>query len=632
MSMSDSPSRELIDLYDSREAAGNIAEPLGWASKPVQWVVKIDKRGKVRRGEYVKDVQYINDVQCVRAVRYTLPEPLTSRSSGNAPLLAHDKMKYISEPKYWEAFRAKHLHFGDRLGLPNAFIKFLQRPAPPLQANSKVWKRMMADIADTKDVGAEGGWFVIELPDGSKVHDIAGVKSFWNCSNMLEWQNYGQKKQDCVKWDISSVSGEWGWMTPFHAAIGACVPGAKSGAKIGSINKNASSYYSCGREGAYCVPMTIEETVKLAASIKDLARYDSNGRSCVRLVSGRSQKFVIWKNKMEEAKTLVLAWGPEFAVSLFDLGEQTKSGDKALEVVRYLSGHRMGEKPNIKKGDQVHLLALSAKSGGRIAIEDSWYEEASVFAERMAKWYENTMMFNRNGVPTYMGVWDMVKALRLPKTKTIKHSEAECHAYRQIQSAIVNGDSRMPSFVRSRAVDAIPGFMADMKDRKNNRYIDDYDSPFRLLRACRRQEGVQYKEGRFEMETKSAAYRLGELVVKMDDAKYDFDKKRGNKTSGNAMGFSPTAQSIQRQCETNPHGGLLEIRKKLKDFSGWDLARTAGLEDTLPRHFDKTGKEEFWNGIAAGLEARMARMDKNRNNGAQKATKESNAAARTKKV
>ena len=619
-----SPVHELIALYDENKLAGYVKTELGWRSSPVRWVVKIDAHGSIRKVESVEEDMVV-------------PVLLTARSSGPAPSPANDTVKYLRDPKCWELWRSKHIHFQGEMGLPAEFADMLEGP-PPLRDGTEAWREMV-EAAEARKEKPDKSRFVVELPDGRRLHEMQGVVDFWKTSKILEWQNHGQPKS---KWVVetegySSVSGAWVKLAPFHAAIGACVPGAHSGAKIGSVNSNnAGCYESYGRKGALCIPMTIEETFKLADAIRDLADYDAYGKSCMRMVSGSGQKFVAWQKKMKASKTLFLAWGPESAVSFFDL-DDASSRNKAVETMEWLAGKRASEAPKIEPGDKVHFMALSAKAGGRIAVQDYWYEEAPEFVKRMRGWYDCTMM-ERDGLPSYVGMWKSVEALRLPKAKK-EPSEAKCYAYRKLQSSVLHG-RKVPDSIRSRAMEAIPGFLVEMRDKKA--YLDGLNSPFRLLRACRMQDGISrgsspYEKGRFEMSVKSASYRLGELLVKMDDAKYDYDKKKfgkkGANQAGGGMGISPTAGRILRQCLSNPRMGLAAIREKLSVFSGWALAETNdGGFDELPRCIMGKSKEDFWSGYAAALEARSIRMKKSREDEAAKALKETNAAAGTAAV
>ena len=284
-----------------------------------------------------------------------------------------------------------------------------------------------------------------------------------------------------------------------------------------------------------------------------------------------------------------------------------------------------GELPDVQPGDQVHFLALSARSGGRIVIEDYWYEDVPDFVKRMSIWYECNMLY-KDDVPTYAGMWSSIRALGLPKVKK-GYSESQCFAYRQLQSSLIQG-SALPSSFKRHAVRAMRSIAYK---GENLNHFRGKDSPFRLFRACRVIEGVQYEKGGFIMQEQNAAYHLGKLVVEMDDAKQSFDNK--NHKTRRQFDLTPTGKDIFKACELNPRHGLACIQKKLEVFDPRMIVCTAdGRFSNLPRVFSPDDGDNFMAGFSAGIAARHARIVAACEKKAQKKLEQSNAAACEKAV
>lgn len=137
-----------------------------------------------------------------------VPILLTSRSSGPAPRLGSDSLKYLHDAKAWNIWRDKHLGFQSRINFPKNFADFLSG-TPPLAEGTKfweiIWKQALKENPKaTNEKAVEklktailGSQFVLELPGGQFIHDLSGVKVFWNLSTVLEWWHVNTHGSDC---------------------------------------------------------------------------------------------------------------------------------------------------------------------------------------------------------------------------------------------------------------------------------------------------------------------------------------------------------------------------------------------------------------------------------------------------
>lgn len=592
-----SPVQEVIALYDALSAAGQMP-PLCWGQATIGMTVKIDDHGGVRTA-----MPLGNDCSMV------VPIPFVSRSSGLAPTFGTDNAKYLVG-EAWEAWREHHLAFSDKAAFPPAFVHFL-----------KNGKTTFVPTKEPKIIRLSGsdlsGTFVIELPDGTYLHEHASVKSFWQPDNIIDWENHGRLSQgrDPIRTveGYSSVDGKWGKLVEFHAAIGMVVPEAQGSAKLGAVNTSGGGYSSYGMDGGFTSPMTIDQTFKLASTIRFLGNRDkaAGDRTSCRPIVARGRKISIMSDRMKAVKALVLGWGEPTAVSWMN-EEFAKDDDSMRKAIDVIDGIMCGkaEVPGVTQDDRVCFMAMSAPTKGRIAIDEFWSGDAPTVAVKMAKWHAASMTTDPDMTRQVQTRYQFVKSLGIGHDKALNESEA--HVVRGLFQSAIEGE-QMPVDIAYHVRRACQRVLATGDAFVHGR--SSLYSPLRTLRGCMARAGVGFNEGGYEMIDKTAAYQLGVLLIAFDDAVRSDEWRRTRKWSRSSVnGLHSNTKSILPTCLAKPSAAVATMRHKhMQYYARYWPQDAVNINDecfsALPATpLSQQQRDEFFAGTAHGLELRSRKI------------------------
>lgn len=568
------PTKSLIDLCDTLRSADLIKYPIGWTTRPIEWIMKLNPDGTVRR------------IDKIEKIHMSLPDLLTSRSSGIAPMYLHDTFKYFDgtahSNKMWECWRTKHLQISAKVDYPESFLNFISKSTAPI--TQELYETALTKVeTQTKDElrKVESSFYIIELPDGTFLHECEGVKDYWKCSVIVDWQNMcSSEPSQQVVYGESSVTGNWGILTPFHAAFGKAVPGAQAGAKFGSIDVSAASYYHHGMEGAYSTPMTIEETFKLRDSIEYLA--SRLGESSTRYISNGNKRIRLWNGNMSQLNSVLIAWGEEQVIELFGFDDLNKIDEsKVIKIIELINGDRVDNESDVdwrSSNQPVYFMSLNGATGGRVAITDFWASSTPELATRLAAWHKNTMLLNADGDKTYPGFFNLMSSLNFTKKASDKRIATKAvYELGKLKNIIMRGYP-IPDRLIAQSITAMrtmiqkEGTTEKSGKKTYNTKINLYGktSPFRAFKAFMEYNGQQFITGTYTMiNNTTPEYKLGRMVIKLDSLQYRFEKAKG---FGRQPGLSPQTKKLIAKCESNPINGLKELLKRKTmygDTSSW---------------------------------------------------------------